>query len=90
MIRRLYRSLDRAQWLAALLKWFRVTLPARRGAAVLAAIAATFVSLIIHILWLATGSLVLGLCGFVLLHLAIMGGFFSILLAEALGRGYRE
>ena len=89
-MRQLYRNLDQAQWLASLLRWFRVKLPAQRGLVVLLAIGLTVVSLIVHIAWIATGSVILGICGFVLLHLAIIGGFLGILIAEALGRGYRE
>jgi hypothetical protein len=89
-MRRLYSGLDRAQWLANFLQWFRTRLPARRGSLVLAAIGLTVLSLVVHILWVLTSNLILGLCGFTLLHIAIILGFFGILLAEALGRGFRE
>ncbi|CAG0959063.1 MAG: hypothetical protein IAE83_07390 [Anaerolinea sp.] len=90
MITRLLQRIDKSTWLASILKWVRVNLPARRGLVVLAAIGITVLSLIIHVLWLATGSTFLALCGFVFLHLAVIVGFIGILLAEALGRGYRE
>lgn len=89
-MRRVYRGLDRAGWLSALLKWFRVNLPPRRGMLVLAAIGLTLISLCVHVAWLATGSVWVGVCGFGLLHIAIIVGFVGLLLAEALGRGYRE
>ncbi len=89
-MRRLYRSVDRAAWLSGLLKWFRVNLPVKRGLLILGAIGLTILSFIVHIIWLATGSALAGLCGFTLLHAAILVGFLGVLLAEALGRGYRE
>lgn len=89
-MRSLYHRLDEAGWLMRLLKWFRETLPARRGLLTLGAIGVTILSLGVHILWLATGSVLAALCGVLLLHGAIILGFFGLLLAEALGRGYRE
>ena len=89
-MRRIYRGLDRSRWLASLLMWFRTRLPARRGLVVLGAILLTILSLIVHILWITSGNMWLGICGVILLHLSIIIGFFGILLAEALGRGFRE
>ncbi|MCC7209557.1 MAG: hypothetical protein IT323_19770 [Anaerolineae bacterium] len=89
-MRSLYRSLDEAGWLMRLLKWFRDFLPARRGLLTLGAIGVAILSLCVHILWLATGNVVVALCGVVLLHGALILGFGGLLLAEALGRGYRE
>lgn len=89
-MRSLYRRLDEAGWLMRLLKWFREFLPARRGLLTLGAIGVAILSLGVHILWLASGSVLLALCGVVLLHGAIILGFGGLLLAEALGRGFRE
>jgi hypothetical protein len=89
-MRRLYNNVDRAAWLAALLKWFRVNLPFKRGLLVLGAMGLTILSFIVHLIWLATGNALVGLCGFTLLHAAILIGFLGVLLAEVLGRGYRE
>jgi len=72
------------------LKWFRTKLPAQRGLMVLGAIGLTILSLIVHIMYLVSGSAIVGLCGFTLLHVAVLTGFFGLLLAEALGRGFRE
>ncbi len=89
-MRRLYNAMDRAAWLSRLLKWFRVNLPVKRGLLVLGAMGLTVLSFIIHLIWLATGSTLAGLCGFTVLHAAILIGFLGVLLAEVLGRGYRE
>ncbi|HRE48163.1 MAG TPA: hypothetical protein PLD47_10595 [Aggregatilineales bacterium] len=90
MIKRLISGIDKSPRLAAILKWFRTTLPARRGLMLFVAMGVIFLSLIVHILWVISGSVFLAICGFVLLHFAVIGGFFGILLGEALGRGYRE
>jgi hypothetical protein len=89
-MRNLYKILDESPRVSALLNWFRVKLPARRGLMLLMAIAVSALSLLIHVLWILTGSALFALCGIFLLHGALIGGFFGILLAEALGRGYRE
>jgi hypothetical protein len=89
-MRSLYRSLDEAGWLMRLLKWFREFLPARRGLLTLSALGVVIVSLCVHLVWLATGSVWAALCGVVLLHGALILGFGGLLLGEALGRGYRE
>ncbi len=89
-MRSLYRSLDEAGWLTRLLKWFREYLPARRGLLTLGAIAVAILSLCVHVVWLASGNVYAALCGVVLLHGALILGFGGLLLAEALGRGYRE
>ncbi|MBX3064210.1 MAG: hypothetical protein KF726_14630 [Anaerolineae bacterium] len=79
--------LDRAEWLSRLIRWMSTTLAAKRGLPVIAAIAMTVISLIVHVVWVISGSMVVGLCGFGLLHLAILIGFVGVLLAEPLGRG---
>lgn len=89
-MRNLSRSLDEAGWLMRLLKWFREYLPARRGLLTLGAIGVAILSLCVHVIWLASGSVLAALCGVLLLHGAIILGFGGLLLAEALGRGYRE
>jgi hypothetical protein len=82
--------MDQAAWLAGLLKWFRVNLPVKRGLLLLGAISLTILSFVVHLIYLATGSALAGLCGFTLLHAALLVGFLGVLLAEALGHGYRE
>jgi hypothetical protein len=70
-----------------LIKGLSTWLAAQRGLPVIAALVMTLLSLIIHVVWVLTGSVIVGLCGFGLLHLAIMIGFIGVLLAEPLGRG---
>jgi hypothetical protein len=82
--------MDQAAWLAKLLKWFRVNLPVKRGLLLLGAISLTILSFVAHLIYLATGNALVGLCGFTLLHAALLVGFLGVLLAEALGHGYRE
>ncbi|GAB4553650.1 MAG: hypothetical protein OHK0023_22910 [Anaerolineae bacterium] len=90
-MRWILRHIDKSLVLARLLAWFRRYLPARRGLLTLFAVVLAIVSLVVHILFLASGQNVwLGLCGFLLLHVAMIMGFLGILLAEALGKGYRE
>ncbi|MCS6872630.1 MAG: hypothetical protein RML95_12815 [Anaerolineae bacterium] len=90
-MRRLLRSLDRALWLANLLNWFRVNIPPRRGVLILLAVLLLMVSLLVHMVYLVSGqNLWLGVCGFSLLHVALIMGFLGVLLSEALGKGYRE
>jgi hypothetical protein len=79
--------LDRSSRLSSLIKWLSTSLAAQRGIPVMGALLLTIISLIVHVIWLATGSTILGLCGFVVLHLAILIGFLGVLLAEPLGRG---
>jgi hypothetical protein len=81
------RYLDRAKWLSRLIKWTSQTLAAKRGLPVLAALGFTVVSLIVHLLWALTGNVVLGVCGFGVLHFAVFLGFLGVLLADPLGRG---
>ncbi len=88
---RLLRGLDNAGWLRRLLSYFRRTLPSRRGLLLLGGVALTVLSLLVHILYLISDTNpLIGLCGFLLLHIAIIVGFIGVLLAEALGRGYRD
>jgi hypothetical protein len=79
--------LDRSERLSRLITWLSKTLAARRGLPVIAAMGMTLVSFIVHVLWIATGSALIGLCGFGLLHLAIFIGFLGALMADPLGRG---
>ncbi len=81
------RALDRSARLSALIKWLSHGLAAKRGLPVVTAIALTVISLIVHIVWVQTGNAVVGIIGFVILHLAILIGFLGVLLSEPLGRG---
>lgn len=81
------RQLDRSERLSRLIKGLSTWLAAQRGLPVIAALVMTLLSLVIHVVWVLTGSVIVGLCGFGLLHLAIMIGFIGVLLAEPLGRG---
>ena len=83
----MFDRLDRSPQLSRLITWLSKTLSARRGLPVIVAIGMTLVSLVVHILWIVTGSALVGLCGFGLLHLAILIGFIGVLMAEPLGRG---
>lgn len=86
----LYKHLDESKVLSAILSWFRTKLPARRGLMVLGAIGLAVISLVVHIVYVATANAWIGLCGFTILHIAVIVGFVGLLLAEALGRGFRE
>jgi uncharacterized membrane protein YcgQ (UPF0703/DUF1980 family) len=78
-------------WLANLLNWFRVNIPPRRGILIFLAVLLLVLSLAVHLVYLASGQNTwLGLCGFSLLHVALIMGFLGVLLSEALGKGYRE
>jgi hypothetical protein len=81
------RALDRSARLSALIKRISGGLAAQRGMPVLIAIALTIISLIVHIVWVETGNAVVGIIGFVILHLAILIGFLGVLLSEPIGRG---
>jgi hypothetical protein len=83
----IYNKLNRSERLSRLIAWLSATLAAQRGLPVILAIVLTVLSLIVHIAWIATGSTFVGICGFGLLHLAILVGFLGVLLAEPLGRG---
>jgi hypothetical protein len=79
--------LDRSPRLSSLIKWLSTSLAAQRGLPVMGALLLTTISLVVHLVWLATGNTLLGLCGFAVLHIAILIGFLGVLLAEPLGRG---
>jgi hypothetical protein len=79
--------LDRSPRLSSLIKWLSTTLAAQRGLPVMGALLLTVISLIVHVVWLSTGNMLVGLCGFAVLHIAILIGFLGVLLAEPLGRG---
>jgi hypothetical protein len=85
-----FQKLDRSPALSALIQRLSDTLAAQRGLPVVAALGMTILSLIIHILWVATGSVALGIIGFIVLHFAIFTGFLGMLLVEPLGRGGRR
>jgi len=86
-MRSLYRSLDQSQRIKELIKWLSSWLAAQRGLPVMAAIGLTVISFIVNILWVVSGSALVGLCGFAFLHLAILIGLVGVLLADPLGRG---
>ncbi len=79
--------LDRSPRIKSLIKWLSSSLAAQRGLPVMGALFLTVVSLIVHLVWVATGSVLVGVCGFLALHIAILVGFLGVLLAEPLGRG---
>ena len=83
----IYKRLDNSPGLSSLIKRLSATLAAERGVPVMGAIAFTILSLIVHIIWIVTGSVWVGIIGFVLLHVAIFVGFLGVLLSEPLGRG---
>lgn len=83
----MFEQLDRSQRLSALIAWLSTTLAAQRGLPVIAAIGLTLLSLVVHIVWILSGSALVGLCGFGILHFAILIGFLGVLLADPLGRG---
>ncbi len=81
------RALDRSARLSAFIQRLSHTLAAQRGLPIVGAIGLTLLSLIVHIVWIATNNAVIGIIGFVILHIAIIVGFFGVLLVEPLGRG---
>ncbi|MBX3086066.1 MAG: hypothetical protein KF716_30810 [Anaerolineae bacterium] len=83
----MFDRLDHSERLSRLITWLSKTLAERRGLPVIVAIGMTVVSLIVHLLWVITGNVLIGVCGFGLLHLAILIGFVGVLLADPLGRG---
>ena len=86
-MKQVYNSLDRSVSIKNLIKWLSTSLASRRGLPVLAAIVLTVVSLIVHIIAAVSGNVLVSVCGFVVLHIAILVGFLGVLLAEPLGRG---
>jgi hypothetical protein len=83
----IFEWFDRSPAIRELLKWLSTSLASRRGLPIIAAIALTVVSLVVHLVAALGGSVLLSICGFTLLHVAILIGFIGILLAEPLGRG---
>ncbi len=81
------KALDRSARFSALTKRVTHTLAAQRGLPIVIAIGLTLLSLIVHIFWIATNNAVIGIIGFIILHVAILVGFFGVLLVEPLGRG---
>ena len=79
--------LDRSPRIKSLIKWLSSSLAAQRGLPVMGALFLTVFSLVVHLAWVATGNAIVGVCGFLLLHVAILIGFLGVLLAEPLGRG---
>lgn len=86
-MKQVYNFFDRSLAIKNLIKWLSTSLASRRGLPVLAAIVLTVISLIVHVIALTSGNVIVSLCGFSLLHIAILIGFLGVLLAEPLGRG---
>jgi hypothetical protein len=86
-MRQVYNFFDRSLAIKNLIKWLSTSLASKRGLPVLGAIVLTVVSLIVHLIAAVSGNLIVGICGFSLLHIAILIGFLGVLLAEPLGRG---
>lgn len=81
------RQLDRSERVKSLIKWLSTSLASRRGLPVLGAIFLTVISLIVHLIAAISGSTLIAICGFSLLHIAVFAGLLGTLLAEPLGRG---
>ncbi len=81
------KALDRSARLSALIQRLSHTLASQRGLPIVIALGLTLLSLLVHIVWIVTNSAVIGILGFVILHIAILVGFFGVLLVEPLGRG---
>jgi hypothetical protein len=79
--------LDRSPRIKSLIKWLSSSLAAKRGLPVMGALFLTVISLIVNVAWVASGNAVVGVCGFLVLHMAILIGLLGVLLAEPLGRG---
>ena len=78
---------DRSPAIRGMLKWLSTSLATKRGLPLIGAIALTVVSLIVHIIAALGNNVFLSICGFTLLHIAILIGFIGVLFAEPLGRG---
>ncbi len=88
MNRSLYERLDRSPRAADLIKRLSARLSRQRGLPIMIAVFLTLLSLIVHLVMaLIPNNTLLMICGFSLLHVAIIVGLFGIMLAEPLGRG---
>jgi hypothetical protein len=81
------RWFDQSPRISNSIKWLSVWLSSKRGLPVLGAIVLTVFSLIVHIVAALSGNTLVLICGFSILHIAILIGFLGVLLAEPLGRG---
>jgi hypothetical protein len=86
-MKRMYESLDRSPRISALIQWLSTSLSTRRGLPVMGAMLLTVVSLIVHIVAALSRDVTVMICGFGVLHIAILIGFLGALLADPLGRG---
>jgi hypothetical protein len=86
-MKRMYESLDRSPRISALIQWLSTSLSTRRGLPVMSAMLLTVVSLIVHIIAAYSRDITIMICGFGVLHIAILIGFLGALLADPLGRG---
>jgi hypothetical protein len=86
-MRRLVNWLDTSPRLKELIKWLSSTLAMQRGLPVLFALLMTIISLIFHIIAAFTSNIGILICGATILHIAILVGFFGVLLIDPLGRG---
>ncbi len=86
-MRALNHWFDTSPRIRNLIKWASVWLASKRGLPVLGAIVLTVFSLIIHLVAAVSANVLLSICGFSVLHIAILVGFLGVLLAEPLGRG---
>ena len=86
-MRALYNWLDRSEPIKDLIKWSSTSLASQRGLPLISAIGLTIVSFIVHIVAALSNNVIVSICGFGLLHIAILVGFLGVLLAEPLGRG---
>ena len=86
-MRALYNWLDRSEPIKDLIKWSSSTLASQRGLPLIGAMVFTVVSLVLHVIAALSNNVVVSICGFGILHLAILIGFLGVLLAEPLGRG---
>jgi len=86
-MRAFYRWFDQSPRISNLIKWLSFWLASKRGLPVLGAIVLTVFSLIMHVIAAMTSNTLVLICGFAILHIAILVGFLGVLLAEPLGRG---
>jgi hypothetical protein len=86
-MKRMYESRDRSPRISALIQRLSSGLSTRRGFPVMAAMLLTVVSLFVHIFAALSRDSTIMICGFGVLHIAILIGFLGALLADPLGRG---
>jgi len=83
----LIRTLDESKQIRSIIIRLSETLSSQRGIPLLLAVGLILLSWVIQLIAMLTDNKWIGLCGFSLLHFALLTAFVGILLMEPLGRG---